>query len=31
MYSYIQRRYYRSPEVLLGLPYTAIALLTCGG
>lgn len=23
MYSYIQSRFYRSPEVMLGLPYTA--------
>lgn len=23
MYTYIQSRFYRSPEVLMGLPYTA--------
>eukprot|EP00953_Heterococcus_sp_UTEX-ZZ885_P027329 14675-Heterococcus_DN1.PRE.1 len=29
MYSYIRSRFYRSPEVLLGLPYVMV-LLTCG-
>lgn len=31
MYSYIQSRFYRSPEVLLGLPYDlAIDVWSCG-
>lgn len=29
VYTYIQSRFYRSPEVLLGLPYVARSLVPC--